>query len=139
MDELTPESLAAAYVAWSETGDRTMLQWFPDTFVDHVSGRSGPGIWDVVAGWGEASFADRRTELHAVMSDGDRVMVWITAHATHIGNGFPRMAGLPVHGNQVTWSQVHIFRIADGQVIEHWAVRDDAALMDQLDVAPGQV
>jgi hypothetical protein len=23
------------------------------------------------------------------MSDGDRVMLWLTLHGTHIGNGFP--------------------------------------------------
>jgi predicted ester cyclase len=100
--------------------------------LNHVSGRRGPEIWDVVAAWGQESFADRRTELHAVMSGGDRVMVWVTVSARHVGNGFPRMAGLPVHGNRVTWSQVHVFRIADGRVTEHWAVRDDAAMLDQL-------
>jgi len=131
MDELTPHRLADDYVSWAATGDRTMLQWFAPDFRDHVSG-TGPEIWDVVAGWGAESFADVTVDLNAVMSDGDRVMVWITAHGRHVGSGFPRLRGLPVHGNPVTWNQVHFFRVLDGLVTEHWAVRDDAALLDQV-------
>jgi predicted ester cyclase len=132
MDELTPDSLARAYVAWAETGDRTFLQWFPDKFVDHVSGRTGPEIWDTVAAWGAESFDERRADLKAVMTDGDRVMVWITMYGRHIGNAFPRLVGLPVRGNRITWNQVHVFRVIGNTVTEHWAVRDDAALLDQV-------
>jgi predicted SnoaL-like aldol condensation-catalyzing enzyme len=131
MEELTPERLAADYVAWAATGDRTMLKWFAPTFLDHVSGR-GPEIWDVVAGWIAESFADVTVDLHAVMSDGDRVMVWITVHGRHVGSAFPRLRDLPALGNQTSWSQVHFFRVSDGLVTEHWAVRDDAALVDQV-------
>jgi hypothetical protein len=27
---------------------------------------------------------------------------------------------------------VHIFRLAEGLVVEHWAVRDDAAMLDAV-------
>jgi hypothetical protein len=50
MEELTPQRLADDYVAWATTGDPTMLQWFAPDFLDHVSGRTGPEIWEVVAG-----------------------------------------------------------------------------------------
>jgi predicted ester cyclase len=131
MDELTPERLASGYVAWATAGDRTMLQWFAPDFVDHVSGM-GPEIWDIVAAWTAESFADTRVDLNAVMSGGDRVMVWITARGQHIGSAFPRLRGLPVLGNEICWNQVHIFRVCDGMVTEHWAVRDDAAMLDQV-------
>jgi predicted SnoaL-like aldol condensation-catalyzing enzyme len=29
---------------------------------------------------------------------------------------------------------VHIWRLANGRIVEHWAVRDDLSLMVQLDV-----
>jgi hypothetical protein len=29
-------------------------------------------------------------------------------------------------------AQVHIFRLAEGLVGEHWAVRDDAAMLDAV-------
>jgi predicted ester cyclase len=131
VDELTPQRLADDYVAWAATGDPTMLQWFAPDFLDHVSGRTGPDIWDVVAGWMAESFADLSVDLHAVMSDGDRVMVWVTMHGRHVGSAFPRLRGLPALGNRITWAQVHVFRVVAGRVTEHWAVRDDAALLDQ--------
>ena len=59
-------------------------------------------------------------------------MMWYTMRGRHIGNGFPRLLGRPVKGNTVAWPQVHIFRLADGFVVEHWAVRDDAALLDSV-------
>jgi predicted ester cyclase len=59
-------------------------------------------------------------------------VVWFTAHGRHVGNGFPRLRGLPIKGNPVAWPQVHIFRLDEGTVVEHWAVRDDAAMLDAV-------
>ena len=35
-------------------------------------------------------------------------------------------------GNEITWPQVHIFRLGDGLVVEHGAVRDDTAMLDPV-------
>jgi hypothetical protein len=110
MDELTPEPLAAAYVACTETGDRTMVQWFPNDFVEPCEwpprpgdlgrrGGMGPGVLRGPTHRAACSHEWRRS-CHG-LGDGVR--------ARHVGNGFPRMAGLPVRGNRVTWSQVHVF------------------------------
>ena len=55
----------------------------------------------------------------------------LSAPQRHIGNGFLRPKGLPVKGSLVTWPQVHIFP-RDGLVVEHWAVRDDATMLDSV-------
>jgi predicted ester cyclase len=60
------------------------------------------------------------------------VVIWYTAYGRHIGNGFPRLKGLPINGNRIALPQVHIFRLAEGLVVEHWAVRDDAAMLDAV-------
>jgi hypothetical protein len=60
----------------------------------NVSGQTGLHIFDVVTGWLDSSFSGRRVEHRATMTDGDRVLVWYAQYGTHIGNGFPRMAGL---------------------------------------------
>ncbi len=64
---------------------------------------------------------------------GDTVVIWCTVRGRHIGNGFPRLAGKQVKGNRITWPQVHFFRIADDLVVEHWAVRDDVALLESVE------
>ena len=105
-------------------------------FFDHVSGQVGPAIWSVVSQWSVASFADVEVEIHEIMTREDRVLVWFTATARHIGDGFPRLKGLPVTGTRVSWEQVHLFRVADERLVEHWAVRDDYALVEAIAGGP---
>jgi predicted ester cyclase len=132
MDHATAQALAESYVAFFTSADLSFRSKFSPDFYDHVSGQRGLDVFPVVRGWFEESFADRTTELHLVTHADDTVMMWFTSRGRHIGNGFPRLRGLPVKGNEITWPQVHIFRLADGLVVEHWAVRDDAALLDSI-------
>ena len=132
MDQERADAIAESYERWLESGDQGFRELFSSDFLDHVSGQRGLAIFDVVGRWIEESFAKRRVEHHATMHDGDRVMVWFTQHGTHIGNGLPRLAGCPIEGREVSWSQLHVFRVAEGVVIEHWAIRDDYGLIDQV-------
>ena len=132
MVDIDATQLAQGYAAWAESGDQSMLGLFSSDFHDHASGMTGLEIFDVVGGWFAESFADRHVEVHAVMQEGDRVMVWLTLTGRHVGNAFPRLKGRPIRGVDVTWPQVHFFRVADGLAVEHWAVRDDARLLDPI-------
>jgi hypothetical protein len=109
-----------------------VLRLFSPNFYDIVSRTRGLVVFDVVGAALDESCADRSAELDLVAHNGNRVMVWYTAHGRQIGNAFPRLEGLPVKGNQVAWPQVHIFRFADELVVEHWAVRDDKAMLDSV-------
>ena len=135
VDAEIAQGIADAYERWSVSGDPSVKAVFAPDFLDHVSGRRGLGIFEVVGRWLEESFADRRVEHHATMHEGDRVMVWYTMRGRHIGNGFPRLAGSTVSGAQVSWPQLHVFRVEDERVVEHWAVRDDYALLEQIERA----
>jgi predicted ester cyclase len=132
MDNASAQAIADGYITYFTTGDTSVLRMFAPDFYDNVSQTRGLDIFDVVRRWLDESFADRRTDLHLVTHTDDTVMMWCTVHGRHIGNGFPRLKGLPITGNQVSWPQVHIFRIAEGLVVEHWAVRDDAAMLDAI-------
>ena len=115
------------------SGDDAVMEMFSSAFFDNVSGRSGLDIFKVVRVWMDQSFDQRSAELHLVTHTEDTVVIWYTVRGRHIGNGFPRLVGRPVKGNAITWPQVHIFRLNDGLVVEHWAVRDDATLLDSVD------
>jgi len=43
---------------------------------------------------------------------------------------------LPPTGRAVTWTEMHICRMADGQLVEHWPVIDQLALLQQLGALP---
>ncbi len=53
--------------------------------------------------------------------------------ATHTGELF----GNPPTGRSFEVEQMHMFRVADGRIAEHWSQRDEVGLMRQLGIRPG--
>lgn len=80
--------------------------------------------------WLGTVFSDQRWEIRHVIGDGDLVAVHATHHGRHTGD----LMGLPPTGREVAYDYVHIMRFRDGKAVEHWGIRDDAALMRQLGV-----
>ena len=71
-------------------------------------------------------------EQHHLIGDGDLVAQHLTRHGTHRGSTMPLLADAPVSGRATSWTFIHIWRVADGMIVEHWACRDDMALVEQL-------
>jgi lactoylglutathione lyase len=44
----------------------------------------------------------------------------------------PLLADAPASGRAITWTFIHLWRVADGMIVEHWACRDDMGLLEQL-------
>jgi predicted ester cyclase len=89
------------------------------------------GIKQVVR-FSRAAQPDQRWTAVQMIAEGDRVVVHGVREATWQAEGF---RGLPTpRGARVAVELVHIFRIADGKIVEHWAVRDDLGMMQQLGV-----
>ena len=74
------------------------------------------------------AFSEQRWEIHDVIAEDDKVVVRCTHSGVHTGDFF----GLAGTGRGFAYKQMHVVRFADGKAVEHWAVRDDAALMRQL-------
>jgi len=74
------------------------------------------------------AFSDQRWTMHHVLADGDTVVL----HCTHSGRHTGEFMGIPPSGRAFAYRQIHIIRVVGGKGVEHWAVRDDAALMRQL-------
>ena len=85
-----------------------------------------------ILSWLVAAFPDTRFEIEDIIADGDMVAIRGTASGTHEGE----FAGITPTGNRFAVQQVHWFRVTDGKVAEHWAVRDDLGMMRQLGAAP---
>jgi hypothetical protein len=131
MNEETAQAHAKGYGAYRVSGDESVIKMFSPDFYDNVGGRSGWASFQIVRGW-RRELRPVSVDLHLVTHTEDTVMMWYTARGRHIGNGFPRLVGREVKGNVVTWPQVHIYHLHDG-LVEHWAVRDDAALVDSVE------
>jgi predicted ester cyclase len=94
--------------------------------------RLGPeGVKRVVTG-SRAAMPDQRWTHEMVVAEGDLVVIHGVRTATWHAESF---RGVPTpSGKPIAVELVHIFRIRDGKIIEHWAVRDDLGLMKQLGV-----
>ncbi|NEM04717.1 ester cyclase [Geodermatophilus normandii] len=70
--------------------------------------------------------------IHRVVAQDDLVVVHLTLHGRHVASTMPLLADLPPTGNDVAWDFIHIRRVADGSIVEHWACRDDVGLLAQV-------
>jgi len=92
--------------------------------------RGPDGIRGVV-GWLRAAFPDLAYEVEDAFGGGDRVAVRCVARGTHEGE----FLGRAPTGRSFAVQQIHVFRVEDGRIAEHWACRDDAGMMRQLGLA----
>jgi steroid delta-isomerase-like uncharacterized protein len=79
-----------------------------------------------------AAFPDIKAVIHDQVAEGDKVVTHKTFHGTHKGE----FRGIPPTGKKASVDVIDIFRIADGKMVEHWAVIDWMGLMQQLGVVP---
>ena len=83
-------------------------------------------------GWMLSVFPDHRFDVEDVAADGETVALRGTMVATHEGE----LMGIAPTGKRVSAQQSHWFRVVDGKLAEHWAVRDDLSMLRQLGVLP---
>ena len=79
-----------------------------------------------------AGFPDIDVKVQDSVAEGDKVVVRNLATGTHTGE----FMGIPPTGKQATWTEIHIARIENGQMAEHWANVDQLGIMRQLGVIP---
>jgi predicted ester cyclase len=73
--------------------------------------------------------------------EGEWVTVRCTYGGTHRGVGrLPvdggMLIGVPPTHRSFTVQHIHMFRLGDGKITEHWANRDDVDMMRQLGLVP---
>ncbi len=121
--------------------------------VNHASGRHptqvrrGPAAINMVLEAMQIAFPDRRWEIDDVIAEGDRVVCLTTVSGTFGAVPPPPPGPLPpdwvglestalvpasARGKPYSVKHIHVFRVANGQIAEHWAARDDLSLLLQL-------
>jgi steroid delta-isomerase-like uncharacterized protein len=75
-----------------------------------------------------AGLRDVEFEIEDLVAEDDRVAVRLAARATVIGE----FMGVRANGKRYEIGEIHIFRIRDGQVAEHWHQHDRLGMMQQL-------
>jgi predicted ester cyclase len=102
----------------------------------------GPNGFYATALWLREAFADLTFDIHDVVAEGDLVVIHNTMSGRHHGpmveyDPDGNVATVfPPTGRTFASKQTHWFRVASGQVIEHWANRDDIGTAKQLGWVP---
>ncbi|AFY99414.1 ester cyclase [Calothrix sp. PCC 6303] len=81
------------------------------------------------------AFPDHHHAIEDLIAEGDKVVMRCTLTATHQGL-FPGFLDMPPTGKSICQRQIHILRVQDGKVAEHWVIRDDLTMMQQLGLIP---
>jgi predicted ester cyclase len=63
-----------------------------------------------------------------MVAEGDKVVARLRASATNTGP----FAGQPPTGVEVQIHSIRIYQVADGKIIDTWAMQDRLGLMEQL-------
>jgi steroid delta-isomerase-like uncharacterized protein len=75
---------------------------------------------------------DLQLVIEDLIADEDRVVVRVTARGTHQG----AVGGTPATGRHMTWTGIHIYRLAGGTVVERWGEASFYDLLQHLGEIP---
>ena len=114
-------------------GDDTFLDDLVATdMANHAAGPQGRDGLKTILRTIEDDLGPTEIEQHHLIVEGDLVVQHVTLHGTHRASTMPLLADAPVTGRPAEWTFIHIWRVADGMLVEHWACRDDMDLREQL-------
>jgi steroid delta-isomerase-like uncharacterized protein len=104
-------------------------------FAPHTWPSTGDGRGDLKRAMERVSKAltDAAFTIEDLIAEDDRVVARLTASATQTGE----FMGVPASGTRYTISEIHIFRVCDGLIVEHWHQFDQLGMMRQLGAMPG--
>jgi predicted ester cyclase len=110
--------------------DAAIDELVSDRFVAHTFGPMAPGREGLREGMRRAGagVSEAKFEIHDLIAEADRVAARLTTSARHTG----RFMGIAPTGNRYSIDEMHIFRIRDGLLVEHWHTFDRADLIGQL-------
>ncbi len=78
------------------------------------------------------AFPDGRAASVNLVAEDDKVVVQDVVRGTHQGE----FMGVSATGRQVSFEFIHIFRLAEGRIVERWGLVDAMGLMMQLGAIP---
>ena len=78
------------------------------------------------------AFPDLNITVNQWVAEGDLVVGAMTTSGTQTGE----FMGMPSSGKKFSMSEMHMVRVANGKIVEHWGVGDHISMMQQLGLVP---
>jgi predicted ester cyclase len=127
----------AFYDAVTRRDRRAVSALIAADFVNHAARDTvGPEALTQLASVIDETFGtDAVRVVEDLFAGDDRVCVRERMRGHHRGSSLPVVEGLPVTGVPIEWTFIHIWRVADGKIVEHWAERNDLGLRRTVEAA----
>lgn len=84
------------------------------------------------------TFPDWKMKIEELAVDGDNVIARCRVSGTHLGIGRlgvngGKLVGVEPSGKHFEVRHIHWYKVRNGRIVDHHAVRDDLGMMSQLD------
>ena len=132
MEQANKELIRAYTREVFDQGDVSAVdRYLASDFVNHVTGRSGTEDFRRLAA--ELSDAPEASNvIEFMVAEGDLVVAFMTVTRTVRSDTTIFGYSVEGRGQSYTVDHVHIYRVAEGKIREHWALRDDISMLQQL-------
>jgi predicted ester cyclase len=117
---------------WNQGRSDLISTYYSSAWSNFGAQRDLDHFRQIVEAW-RTAFPDLHYTLDEQLAEGDQVFSHCTLSGTHLGPF--TLLGLRNHpptGKHFLVKHMHLFRLGDGKIVEHWAVRDDLGMLQQL-------
>lgn len=131
--ELPQATVLQFYEAFDNRNFAQAIALLAPNFVAHLAGVPKPLRHEAFQKFGLAffkAFPDGQHSFDPVIVNGNHVVTSGTFTGTHCCD----FQGLPATGKQVQISIMHIDRVENGKIVEHWGQGDQLGLIQQLGI-----
>ncbi|WP_109486257.1 ester cyclase [Occallatibacter savannae] len=124
-------------VLWNAGEVSKIDEFFSPNFVNFgISYSDARGIIQMIVSVWRTAFPDLHFQIDHLLCSENNVMCEVTLSGTHLGEFVmvPPLNGPPIkpNGRSFHVKHVHRFRLQDSKIVEHFAVRDDLRMFQQL-------
>lgn len=125
---------------WANGDLRSIAEDFAEETRNHGVAVGRGGVRMVIEDiW--RTFPDWRGKILEIAAEADSVVVRLNISGTHLGVGrLPVNGGMlvdvPPNGRSFAVQHIHWYKLRGGEIVDHYANRDDLGMMQQLGLLP---
>ena len=120
----------------AEGDDDVLDDLVAEDMINHAAGPQGREGLRQILGIVRNDLGETDVEQCHLIAEGDLVAQHVAVRGVHRASTMPLLAGTDPSAVEVVWTFIHIWRVVDGQIVEHWACRDDLGLLSQIGAWP---
>ena len=116
---------------WNKGNHDAIDEFYAVDGIDHNAPPGSPPGFDFMKHFHNTihvAFSDTRVTVEDLIAEGDKVVCRFTASGTQKGE----FMGIPPTGRRFTITEIRIYRIVGGKIVECWGLFDQMGLMQQL-------